>query len=119
MSQTSIYRWHAGELVPLEYCDMTDTSIEVADSWFVTEGQVLGLELHRTRFLESMAAESRETVNADAFWDAAVRLIPRDGDWFPRVELQHRPGSQVLVFRLRTAPQRTTNLTVTTWPEGD
>jgi hypothetical protein len=38
MSVESIYRWHGGELVPLEYCDPTETAIEVADSWFVEDG---------------------------------------------------------------------------------
>ncbi|HEX4442258.1 MAG TPA: aminotransferase class IV [Galbitalea sp.] len=119
MSESSIYRWHAGELVPLDYCDMTDTSIELADSWLATDGTVLGLELHRTRFLDSVPAELRTSMDADAFWRTAIDLVPREGDWFPRVELQQRPGSHVLVFRLRDAPARTTHLAVATWQDGD
>jgi branched-subunit amino acid aminotransferase/4-amino-4-deoxychorismate lyase len=119
MSESRIYRWHAGELVALDYCDMTDTSIEVADSWLIVNGAVLGLGLHRARFLESMPPETRESTNADDFWDAAMRLLPREGDWFPRVELQRRPDSRLLVLRVRSAPQRGANLTVATWPEGD
>jgi branched-subunit amino acid aminotransferase/4-amino-4-deoxychorismate lyase len=123
MSVESIYRWHDGELVPLEYCDMADTVIEVADSWLVTDGTALALGLHRARFLGSLESgggtDVRGTTDADAFWDAAVALIPRDGDWFPRVELQNRSGARLLVFRLRSAPDRTNNVTVTTWREAD
>jgi branched-subunit amino acid aminotransferase/4-amino-4-deoxychorismate lyase len=119
MSVESIYRWHGGELVPLEYCDMADTAIEVADSWLVTDGTTLALGLHRDRFLGSMAADVRASTDAAAFWDAAVALIPRSGDWFPRVELQNRSGGRLLVFRLRTAPERTNNVAVTTWREAD
>jgi branched-subunit amino acid aminotransferase/4-amino-4-deoxychorismate lyase len=119
MSESSIYRWHAGELVALDYCDMTDTSVEVADSWLATDGTALGLDLHRMRFLDGIPSELRASMDADAFWRAAIDLIPRSGDWFPRVELQRRPGSHLLVFRLRDAPARATSLSVITWTDGD
>jgi branched-subunit amino acid aminotransferase/4-amino-4-deoxychorismate lyase len=119
MSVESIYRWHGGELVALDYCDMTDTRIEVADSWLVTEGTTLGLDLHRRRFLDSMADAARESTAANAFWIAARESTPGDGDWFPRVELQNRLGSQLLVLRMRSAPERSNHATVATWTDGD
>jgi branched-subunit amino acid aminotransferase/4-amino-4-deoxychorismate lyase len=119
MSVESIYRWHDGELVALDYCDMTDTAIEVADSWLVTAGTALALGLHRDRFLSSMSADARASTNADAFWAATVALIPRDGDWFPRVELQRRGDALLLVFRLRDSPERRKNLIEATWLDGD
>jgi len=119
MSVETIYRWHDGMLVVLDYCDMTDTTVEVADSWLVTDGAVLGIGLHRARFLESMSAEQRSGTRADDFWDASLALIPRTGDWFPRVELQRRADSLLLVFRLRSAPDRTNHLIGVTWPDGD
>jgi branched-subunit amino acid aminotransferase/4-amino-4-deoxychorismate lyase len=119
MSVESIYRWHGGELVALDYCDLTDTTIAVADSWLVTEGTVLALDLHRARFLGGMSAEVREVTDAEEFWTAAMALLPREGDWFPRVELQDRHGAHLLVFRLRSAPPRTNNLVVATWSDGD
>jgi branched-subunit amino acid aminotransferase/4-amino-4-deoxychorismate lyase len=119
MSVETIYRWRDGELGALDYCDMTDTTIEVADSWLVTEGTVLGIGLHRARFLDSMSVDDRDATRADAFWDAAIALIPRTGDWFPRVELQRRTGSLLLVFRLRSSPERHNNLIETTWLDGD
>jgi branched-subunit amino acid aminotransferase/4-amino-4-deoxychorismate lyase len=119
MSVESIYRWHGGELVALDYCDMTDTAIEVADSWLVTAGTVLALGLHRERFLSSMDPDARAGTGADEFWDAALALIPREGDWFPRVELQRRGNGLLLVFRLRSAPERRNNLIEATWLDGD
>jgi branched-subunit amino acid aminotransferase/4-amino-4-deoxychorismate lyase len=119
MPVESIYRWHQNQLIALDYCDMTDTSIEVADSWLLSAGTVLGLELHRARFLGGIPGDVRQDLDADAFWAAAISLLPRDGDWFPRVELQRRPGSHLLVFRLRSAPDRTTSLAVATWPDAD
>jgi branched-subunit amino acid aminotransferase/4-amino-4-deoxychorismate lyase len=119
MSVESIYRWRGGDLVALDYCDMTDTVILVADSWLVADGSVLALGLHRERFLRSMPSDARTATGAEAFWDAAIALIPREGDWFPRVELQRRTGSLLLVLRLRSAPERHNNLIEATWLDGD
>jgi branched-subunit amino acid aminotransferase/4-amino-4-deoxychorismate lyase len=110
MSVASISRWHEGGLVPLDYCDTTDTSIEAADSWFVTDGTALALNLHRERFLNSIPRGLAP--DAEAFWNASIAAIPRAGDWFPRVEA-HSNGR--LVFRLRSAPERTRSVVVATW----
>ena len=99
-----IYRWADGALHLLDYCDMTDASIEVADSWLVSDGKTVGLELHKQRFL-------RGNPGAEEFWDAAIAAIPREGDWFPRVEIHDGPR---MLFRLRSAPERTQSVTVTT-----
>ena len=69
----SIWRWRDGELEALEYCDMTDSRIVAADSWFVTNGTALALALHRDRFLSAAPG-------AEEFWDAAIATIPRVGD---------------------------------------
>lgn len=106
MSTTSIFRWQDGRLHPLEYCDMFGTVVAVADSWLVTDGTVLALEVHRSRFLAGISDEHRG-LDAAGFWAAAIAQIPRAGDWFPRVELQLRDGAPLLVFRLRSAPERT------------
>jgi len=121
---SAIYRWHEGALHLLDYCDMTATVVEVADSWLVAEGRSLGLGLHRARFLDSMSVALRaelvaQGVDADAFWDAAVALIPREGDWFPRVELQNRSGALLLILRVRSAPERTKSVVVASNPGPD
>jgi len=102
----STYRWTGDALEFLDYCDMADTTIEVADSWLVSEGRTLALELHRSRFLDSIARSRYNETDPVAFWDAALALVPREGDWFPRVELQSRGGAPLFVFRLRSAPAR-------------
>lgn len=114
MSLSVIYRWHDGELHPLEYCDMSEALIEVADSWLVTEGTVLALQLHRDRFLESVEAQGFGGLDTAEFWDAAIAAIPRTGEWFPRVELQSRSGAPLLVLRLRPAPERSRQLSLVT-----
>lgn len=117
MSVQSLYRWHDGVLDPLEYCDMTHTVVEVADSWLVSEGLALGVGLHRARFAASVPEELEHQFAE--FWDAAIALIPRDGDWFPRVELQSRGGAHQFVFRLRSAPERSRSAVLATWGGDD
>lgn len=109
MSVQSIYRWTGDGLEGLDFCDMTATSIVVADSWLVTEGSALALGAHRERFL-------RSAVDAEKFWDAAIDAIPLEGDWFPRVEL-HSTGR--MVFRLRSAPERHRSVVLATWTGDD
>ncbi|MET1043534.1 MAG: aminotransferase class IV [Microbacteriaceae bacterium] len=100
----AIARWHAGRLQPVEYCDMSEVALAVADSWLVTEGTSLALDLHRHRFSRTARDFLAESEIA-AFWDAAVAGIPHTGNWFPRVELQLRTGVPLLVARARPAPQ--------------
>ena len=117
MSAQSIYRWRDGALEPLEYCDMTATAIVAADSWLVTEGNALALDAHHARFLSSIPGTE---LDAAAFWDAAIALIPREGDWFPRVEWQRSElGGARLIFRLRSAPERRRSVRLATWPGDD
>lgn len=119
MSVQSIFRWHDGVLEPLEHCDMTLTVMEAADSWLVTDGLVVGLELHRQRFVTSIPRGRYLQLDVDGFWDAAIAAIPRDGDWFPRVELHSRLGGPRLIFRLRSAPERSRSAVLATWMGRD
>jgi hypothetical protein len=99
-----VYRWLDGALVPVDYCESSDRTIAAADSWLVEEGRTLALGLHRERF-EAAAGEVSE------FWDAAVAAVPATGAWFPRVERLVDGG---LVFRLRSAPERTDRVVLAT-----
>jgi len=110
----AIYRWHNDELELLDYCDMTDTVVEVADSWLVSDGRTLALQLHRSRFLNSISEARYDEIDPLKFWDAVIAAIPREGDWFPRVELQSRGGAPLLVFRLRSAPERSVGVVAAT-----
>jgi branched-subunit amino acid aminotransferase/4-amino-4-deoxychorismate lyase len=77
----------------------------VADSWLVREGRVRGYGRHRERFLRACAESDgpgpgpRRLVE---FWHDMTAVLPRTGEWFPRVELA--AGSLELRLRLRHAP---------------
>jgi len=113
MSVTANFRWRDGALHALDYCDMTAVTVLAADSWLVSEGLALGVELHRQRFMAGVAGRSSA---ASVFWDAAIAAIPSAGDWFPRVEL-HSNGT--LLFRLRSAPGRSSSVILATWTGSD
>ena len=110
---TAIARWQDGALVPLDYCDMSDVRLAVADSWLVSEGASLALDLHRQRF-ERAARQHLPAAEIAAFWDATLASIPRSGDWFPRVEVQLRASTPLLVARVRPAPQLHRSITLAT-----
>lgn len=103
---SAVYRWKQHELELLDYCDATGLTLEVADSWLVSDGTVLAIELHRSRFLSSVRARGFDPAVIEEFWDAAVAAIPRTGEWFPRVELLSRDGAVQFLFRARSAPER-------------
>lgn len=106
----TILRWHDGAFTELDYCDPAETAVVAADSWFVTDGRALALDLHRSRFLGALP----DGVPGDRFWSDAIGRIPLSGDWFPRIELQARRGSHELVLRLRSAPERRTSAVLAT-----
>ncbi len=110
-----MYRWTGSELALVESCDTALTTVEVADSWLVTEGRALALGLHRRRFLEGIGGRA----DAAPFWDAALDLVPEAGDWFPRVELQSRREAPSLLFRLRDAPERQRSVVLATHRGAD
>ena len=119
MSYAALYRWHDGTLVPIDYCDPSEYAIEVADSWLVSEGAAFALGLHKARFAHGAALRGFTDLNVEAFWEAVIATIPREGDWFPRVELQSRDGAPSFLFRQRAAPELTRSLTVATHTGGD
>lgn len=118
-STATVFDWQEGNLTRREFCDTSESRVLVADSWFVSRGTTLALGMHRARFLAGVSAEYPDSSNAEAFWNAAVARIPREGDWFPRVELQERRGGFALVFRLRGAPERLRSAVVATWRGAD
>ena len=106
-----VFRWGDGRLELLDYCELTDTTIVAADSWLVSEGTALALELHRQRFMTSIPRGYYARSDPEAFWNAALAAIPREGEWFPRVEVHQGPR---FLFRLRSAPELRKSLAVAT-----
>lgn len=115
----------------VDWCDVSAGSVLVADSWRVIDGRARGLEHHLARFAAS-ARPHRDDV--DAFVEQVVAALPREGDWFPRVELRargipsplataHDPASQDpaapatgLSLRLRATPATAREVVVATAP---
>ncbi|SMH35562.1 Branched-chain amino acid aminotransferase/4-amino-4-deoxychorismate lyase [Rathayibacter oskolensis] len=109
MDGEQVREWN-GQLLgpPLE---PEPTPLLAADSWLVTEGRVRGLDLHRERFLAAVSAADGPS-DAGTFFDAAVAALPRQGDLFPRVELD----ASGLRLRLRPAPPRSRTVVLWTSP---
>ena len=110
MSVAVRYRWTGGELELFDYCDTTDSHILAADSWLVSDGLTLALEAHRQRFTASAG------MDVGQFWNTVIAAIPREGDWFPRVEAD---SNGRLLFRHRSAPPRTRSVVLATWAGPD
>jgi branched-subunit amino acid aminotransferase/4-amino-4-deoxychorismate lyase len=105
MSAATISLWREDRLEPRDDCDVLPATIEAADSWLVADGAVRGLDLHRTRFMNSIPRESYRALDPEAFWHASIAAIPREGSWFPRVELRTQSQAPQLLLRLRKAPE--------------
>lgn len=94
-------------------------SLTVADSFLVRSGKVRALERHFARFQASIQ-DRRTQAELPAFFQGLKKLIPLDGDWFPRLEYREQlPEGERLVFRIREAPERTESLTLWTSDEPD
>jgi branched-subunit amino acid aminotransferase/4-amino-4-deoxychorismate lyase len=119
MSAAITSRWTDGILQVRTDCDVLPASIAAADSWLVTDGTALALDLHRTRFMTSIPRGRYLQLDPGAFWDAAMATIPRTGDWFPRVELRTQLVQPQLLFRLREAPARSRSIVLATHPGHD
>ncbi|MGW6912741.1 aminotransferase class IV [Kitasatospora sp. NPDC054939] len=72
-----------------------------ADSWLVDEGRVRGYRLHWERFGRTARTLGADPAELVRFRSAVTARLPREGRWFPRVELTADRG---LALRLRPAP---------------
>lgn len=87
--------------------------LRVADSWLVAEGRVRGWDLHMERFTESCVAAGAERAGLGRPLAGLPELIPRQGEWFPRLEMRSE-GEADFYFRLRPSPPRWETAAV--WP---
>lgn len=119
MSSSALLRWRDRGGFETVSGDASEYgAIEVADSWLVTDGSVLALDVHRQRFFDS-AERSGHSMDLSAFWAATVDALPRSDDGFPRVDLRTRDGVATLLLHVRPAPERTSSIVVGTHAGAD
>lgn len=102
----ALYQFSGERLGAIEWCDPVRGATLVADSWLVDQGHAVGLELHLERFTSSCRPHGVDDAVVRSFLDAVLERIPREGAWFPRVELVSTPGGPTLRYRERVAPER-------------
>lgn len=108
-----LHAWTSEGWRVVDWCDPHEGCLLVADSWRVREGRVRGLDRHRARFLGAVADRHPD---AEAAFDAALAVLPRTGDVFPRIELRERGGGTALTLRLRPTPPTSADVVVATAP---
>jgi branched-subunit amino acid aminotransferase/4-amino-4-deoxychorismate lyase len=97
----------------LHLVDVYEHPIQVADSFLVNEGRVRSIHKHRERF--NSAAEKRTNLDLELFWNEVLKLIPRSGQVFPRVEL----SGDNLLLRLREPTEFRPSVVLWTAEEPD
>lgn len=97
----------------LHLVDAYDHPLQVADSFLVSDGRVRSLDKHKERFNTSV--KNMSTLDLDTFWTEAIKLIPREGQVFPRIEL----SGDNLVLRLREPAEFKPSVTLWTADEPD
>jgi len=112
----TVLRWSGGELRSLG----TDHAVALlaADSWLVDDGAVRGYDAHWERFGGWTDALGVRAEELSAFRAAVTAQLPRDGRWFPRVEVVEDRGSWLQV-RVRPARPAATEARVLVASPGD
>ena len=113
----SFYQFRDSELVPVDIA-LAD-NLTVADSFLVSNGAVRALERHLKRF-DSSISDATTRTQLGQFFEQMIDLIPREGDWFPRLEYREsQPSGSRLFLRMRPAPERSKVTTLWTLDEQD
>ena len=115
-----LYVFTANNLAEIGAEDLPVGQLAVADSWLVEDGRARSLREHYERF-RNWVAEITTRDDLTAFFEAVTAEIPRDGRWFPRIELlaNDSTDSTHLVFRLREAPEQIDSMTLWSFNEPD
>lgn len=111
------FRFVDGELSQIDFA--LAEPIAVADSWLVTDGQVRAIDRHFKRFSSSIDDPVTKS-QLEEFFESLLSTLPRQGDWFPRIEYRSdQPVGARLFLRIREAPERTETCTLWTLDEPD
>lgn len=115
-----LYAFDSGRLREISADDLLVGQLAVADSWLVEDGRARSLNDHYSRF-QNWVHDICDRNDLQDFCIAVTSLTPREGRWFPRIELLHNKdsGESQLVFRLRTAPEQIDSMTLWSYSEPD
>lgn len=117
----TFYQYRGGTLAPVVEPADQEVRLGVADSFLVADGRVRSIERHLARFTSGIEKVAPEYLSElESFFAAAFELIPREGRWWPRLELHlGSPAGEQLYLRLRAAPEQLGEATLWTLPESD
>ncbi len=102
-----LYHFSGEALGAIDWCEPHSGETLVADSWFVDDGHAVGMDRHYARFVESAVLKAKlDQALVTAFLSAVTDAIPRQGSWFPRIEVANTRGGATLRYRERSAPDR-------------
>ena len=115
------FRFQNDQFLPFEENPTAEVQLRVADSWLIEDGKVRSLSEHLKRFETWVLAEdSSMSSQLPKFFEEVVKLLPRKGRWFPRLEYHGEVEAPNRLFlRLRQAPERVQTVSLWTYPEPD
>lgn len=113
MVDTTIYRWGGGSLAVEDWCDPNPGAVRVADSFLVVDGGAVEVDSHFARFLSGIRSQRIE-VDLDGFFPSVVAAIPREGRWFPRLEVVDYGNGALVRVLVRPAPKALDTATLET-----
>lgn len=112
MAAPQTYLWTADGLVESE--PLTPDEVLAADSWRLEEGKVVALERHRVRFQDTVCVHRSLIETSHEFVEAVVDALPREGSWFPRIDLIRHDERVWFRYQQRPRPPVDTRAVVTT-----
>jgi branched-subunit amino acid aminotransferase/4-amino-4-deoxychorismate lyase len=108
MSEITRYRWNGTAFADITH--LPATPLLAADSFLVHNGGVVALDEHIARFNRATEAQGM-VFPSPAYIEAFIALIPREGEWFPRIDFTVRGEIECW---MRPAPPLTTTVTLAT-----
>lgn len=120
MDEEQLYAFETDALNPITPQELLSGNLAVADSWLVANGRARHLQEHFDRF-QNWVGQISPSLKLAEFFAAVKAQIPRDGNWFPRIEFLIDPETQKnqLVLRMREAPELQSSISLWTFNEPD
>lgn len=112
MAAPQTFLWTADGLVESE--PIAPDEVLAADSWRLEDGKVVALERHRVRFQDTVCVHRSLIDTSHEFVEAVVDALPREGSWFPRIDLIRHNDQVWFRYQQRPRPPVDTRAVVTT-----